>query len=165
VCRVLHTPSLEAVCLAASPRRPSSRQRMTAAQKAGLAFQRKLARALPSSTSGPWIAFRDRNGAGLAQPDLYIQPLPDGSVLLFEAKLKLTAVAVAEARRQVEGLYLPLLSQLYPNAPLRAAITGRYLAEGATGARPLTELSWRDFEETPMLTYWDAKRELGGLVC
>lgn len=176
MCRLLHTPSLEAVCFAppgAGVCR-SARQKLTPAQRAGLAFQRKLSKALPFGPgpssgnaagaalySAPWLAFRDRNGAGLAQPDAFVCPLPDGSVLLLEAKLKLTAAAVAEARRQVERLYLPLLAALFPGAAQRAAIVGRYL--GGEAAVPLAELGWADLRPEPLLTFWNGQRSLAGL--
>jgi hypothetical protein len=114
--------------------------------------------------SSSWLAFRDRNGAGLAQPDVFVLPLPDGSLLLLEAKLKLTERAISEAARQVEGLYAPLLSALFPAAgTVRTAIVGRYL--GSRRAAPLAEISWRDLGAVPLLSFWDGKRDLRGLAC
>jgi hypothetical protein len=182
MCRLLHIDSLEAVCFAPGDRRPSSRQKLSPAQRAGLAFQRKLAKALPfsaaerseagisgdSSAERPilhissWLAFRDRNGAGLAQPDIFALPLPDDSVLLVEAKLKLTERAISEAARQVEGLYGPLLHAFY-GRDVKSLIVGRFL--GSRTAVPLAELSWRDLGAVPLLAFWDGKRGLEGLAC
>ncbi len=169
MCRLLHIASLEADCFAppaAGPCRVSSRQKLSPAQRAGLAFQRKLSRALPFAEAAvrpsAWLAFRDRHGAGLAQPDVFVQPLPDGSVLLLEAKLKLSPIAVAEALRQVEGLYLPLLAALFPAAAQRAVVVGRYL--GQESAVPLAELGWRDLGPRPLLAFWDGQRGLGALA-
>ena len=68
-----------------------SRRRLSAPQRAGLAFQRKVCKALThfgqSCKAGAWISYHDRVGPGLAQPDVVLI-LPEG-VLVLEIKLKL----------------------------------------------------------------------------
>jgi hypothetical protein len=61
----------------------------------------------------------------LAQPDIFALPLPDAGLLLCEVKLTLHSAAVAEAGRQLERLYAPLLSAIWPGVPQRWAIIGK----------------------------------------
>lgn len=54
----------------------------------------------------PWLAYRDRNGVGYAQPDLVL--VQEGKALLMECKLSQTD----QAKEQMLDLYAPLLTQL-----------------------------------------------------
>ena len=58
-----------------------------------------------------WILFADVNGVQWARPDAYL--IMDDGILLMEAKLTQTD----SASKQLLGLYLPLLRQIY-NVPI-----------------------------------------------
>lgn len=159
MCRVLHLPSLANV----APCPPAFRgaTRLTKAQRAGLAFQKKLFGALSSITppgatcqTNSWFSFRDRNGPGCASPDIFVRPLADGSILLVEAKLKLSAVALEEGLKQLLDLYSPLFRTVFPESALRLLLVGRYLSPASAGSGPLTELVGRDLSETPTVAFW-----------
>lgn len=100
-------------------------KRLTGAKAAGLAFERKLGKALPGILAsspfsdfqicqGVWLEFQDSSGRGFAQPDFFLLPPTDSILapqfgLLLECKLSLTA----RGWMQMEKLYLPLLRRLY----------------------------------------------------
>lgn len=129
------------------------RRKMTAAQKEGRAFERGAAAALTRALgdgrgaapvfAGRWIEWRElatgrdgREVAGpvmLAQPDIFALPLPDAGLLLLEVKLTLHSAAIAEATRQLERLYGPLLSAIWPGVPQRWAIVGKRAGEREKG--------------------------------
>ncbi len=87
------------------------------AQKAGLAYEKKVGRALKRMLQdqtllgelklNQWILFADVNGIGWAQPDAYL--LRRENILLMECKLTQSDVATP----QLLSLYLPLLRKIY----------------------------------------------------
>lgn len=91
------------------------------AHKAGLAYEKKVSRALKRMVvaeelsgelfAGQWILFTDENGVGWAQPDIYLLMLD--RILLIECKLTQSDVATP----QMISLYLPLLRKIY-NLPI-----------------------------------------------
>ncbi len=91
------------------------------AQKAGLAYEKKVGRTLKRMLRdgelqgelrlNQWILFADDNGIGWAQPDIYL--LMEKSILLMECKLTQSDVATP----QLLSLYLPLLRKIY-NLPI-----------------------------------------------
>lgn len=91
------------------------------AHKAGLAYEKKVSRALKRMVGaekltgelfiGQWILFADENGVGWAQPDIYL--LMPNRILLMECKLTQSDVATP----QLISLYLPLLREIY-NLPI-----------------------------------------------
>lgn len=90
----------------------------------GEAFERRVVAALETRLPGlahqRWIAFEDANGKGLAEPDAYLVR-PQG-VLIFEIKL----TACRYGHEQLQGLYGPLLSQLF-SRPVRCLQIARAL--------------------------------------
>ena len=111
---------------AAAPAFARGRRRLSAPQRAGLAFQRKTEKALvhfgQNCKAGPWISYRDRVGPGLAQPDIVLV-LPEG-VLVLEIKLKFTLRAIP----QLDALYVPLLQHLFPSSPIWRAVLCKHAA-------------------------------------
>ena len=91
------------------------------AHKAGLAYEKKVGRALKRMLRaeelegdlylGQWVLFADDNGTGWAQPDAYI--VRSDGILLIECKLTQSDVATP----QLLSLYLPLLRKIY-NLPI-----------------------------------------------
>lgn len=100
--------------------------RLSAPQRAGLALQKKVGRALmhfgSDCRTGPWISYCDQTGPGLAQPDIVL--VLSGGVLVLEIKLKFTLQAVP----QLDALYVPLLQHLFPAQPIWRAILCKYAA-------------------------------------
>lgn len=84
------------------------------AARAGLAFQRKVGRALRACAndidaileSEPWFTFRDANGDGCCAPD-FILTLPDSDAIVIEVKLKY----VLGAEVKLKQLYLPVVAK------------------------------------------------------
>ena len=113
-----------------------ARRRMTAAQKEGRGFEKEVVKALVKGLGektiypARWLKYSDDGGLNLlAQPDVFALPLADESLLLLEAKLTLSAVAVEEGLTQLRELYAPLLSFLWPGMFIRLALVGKYLAD------------------------------------
>jgi hypothetical protein len=159
VCRALHLPSLANV--ASCPPAFRGATRLSKAQRAGLAFQKKLFLALAAIAppnaecqTNSWFSFRDRNGPGCASPDIFVRPLADGSILLVEAKLKLSAAALDEGLKQLLSLYSPLFQTIFPESALRLLLVGRYLSPASAGSVPLTELVGRDLGSVPTVAFW-----------
>lgn len=95
---------------------PKPKQKdLTAAQRDGIRFEKKLAKQLvhlaPASVEvlhGQWIAFKDLEGEGLAQPDILLRS--GKHLVIIEAKLTQTEVAF----EKMHGLYRPLLETVFP---------------------------------------------------
>lgn len=96
-----------------------TKKKSTAAQKRGLAYERKLGDklgaevdklALPpdSLLAHPWIEFEDANGPGRAQPDFLIWK-NETTLIVIEAKLTQCETAWI----QLWGKYVPLLAYIY----------------------------------------------------
>ena len=96
---------------AQDPFRGSPKNRLSAPMRAGLAFQRRLGKALLASVfpvhSGPWIRFKDASGVHFAQPDFLLWPASPSPVVV---EVKLTFCP--EAFAQLSFLYVPLLEKL-----------------------------------------------------
>lgn len=111
---------------AAAPAFARGKPRLSGPQRAGLAFQRKVGRALthfgPCCRTGSWISYYDHSGPGLAQPDVVLV-LPEG-VLVLEIKLKFTLRAIP----QLDALYVPLLQHLFPSQPIWRAVLCKHAA-------------------------------------
>ena len=160
MCRAIHLPSLANVTPCPPIFSAQAPRALSKAQRAGLAFQHRLAKGLAAicppnaeCRESGWFSFRDRNGPGCASPDVVVRPLPDGSLLLVEAKLKLSLPALEEGLAQLQELYAPLLRTAYPATPLRLLLVGKFLAAGSR-AVPLAELRGRDLDETPLVAFW-----------
>lgn len=80
---------------------------------AGLRYERELAKVLKGGVHGQWFEFEDSNGHGWCQPDLFFER--EGKIWVLEAKYTWTEAAY----RQIEGLYVPVLS-----AALRKQVRG-----------------------------------------
>lgn len=119
--KVRKIEKLSRVALATVNPFPTPR-RLKGSKAAGLAYERKFAKALPSLVKGTplerhtvlwgqWLEFLDCNGKGFAQPDFFLLP-PDaiGVGYILETKLSLNT----RGWYQLEKLYNPLLSMLYP---------------------------------------------------
>lgn len=98
-----------------------SRSRKSGAQKAGLAYQKKVVKWAFESNHGfalevsPWFAFTDDSDSRhYCQPDLLF--ISGFSILVAEVKLRWTA----DAWWQLRKLYLPVLAKVFPKHDLRA---------------------------------------------
>jgi len=104
------------------PKLPRSRPR--GAKAAGLAYERKLAKAIcaehPLAFHGQWYEFADANGKGFCQPDVVI-PRKD-YVVVVEIKLS----AQEDAWSQARGLYKPILEHVY-RRPCYCIIATKFL--------------------------------------
>lgn len=97
-------------------------KKLTAAQQAGLRFERKIGKEVErlypehEIKLGPWITYKDDSGRHIAQPDILIVP-EVGPVRLLECKLKYRP----EAEGKVRKLYVPLITRLMgrPVAPFQ----------------------------------------------
>jgi hypothetical protein len=95
---------------------PSKGGRRTAAQKQGFAYEKKVWREIKRWAKEQglepefhrWIQFIDSNGDGWCEPEGWVE-LPDGRLLLFEAKLTGTELG----KLQMEWLYAPLLRNIF----------------------------------------------------
>lgn len=89
---------------------------LNSAQKAGKTFERKVIKEIQKRLKGngikffpaEWLEFYDSAGFGMAQPDIFLT-LPNGSLVIVEVKLTQKDLAW----EQLEGLYAPLLRQLF----------------------------------------------------
>ena len=111
--RVVVPPLKEVRLLRGRPASLVVRPPRSAAARRGLAFERRVGRelrklALPRLLVGPWLAFHDAAGPGLAQPD-FLAWTRRGTPLLIEVKLGYSA----EAWEQMDLLYLPLVQQIF----------------------------------------------------
>jgi len=107
--------------------------RKTAAQRAGLRYERAVGRRVPDGLLGPWFYFRDEFGHGYCQPDVVILgPV----VVALECKLTITPVAETKLRE----LYLPILRAVYTR-PARGVVVARHLAPGFQGGPVVSTLA------------------------
>ena len=94
---------LQEASLATRPRAlPTARQ--YGSRRAGLAYERLVA-SRTGGLHGQWFRYRDINGSGYCQPDIILQL--DGAAYVLEVKLS----NCAEARKQLLGLYIPVVSR------------------------------------------------------
>lgn len=102
---------------------PWPKRRARGSRSKGLAYERKVQRALrrsfPRAFCGQWIVFEDANGRGYAQPDAYA--LRHADILLLEAKLSYRESAWEQMRR----LYVPLLEFIYAR-PVTCVLVTKY---------------------------------------
>lgn len=75
------------------------------AKAAGLRYERTLARGIYRAAHGQWWEFEDKAGRGFCQTDVLVEL--SGGVLILEAKYTWTE----EGHRQIEDLYLPVVSK------------------------------------------------------
>ena len=78
-----------------------------AQQRAGLAYERRVAAALPLARRGIWYGFEDEAGYGICSPDLVW--VLGAEVVVFECKL----TDRPEAKAQLLGLYLPVAAAVH----------------------------------------------------
>lgn len=98
---------------------PKSRPRGSKA--AGLRYEKALAAAIPRAIHGQWFRYLDLKGPGHCQPDLLI--VGQKRVIVLECKLS----NVAEGRAQLEGLYLPIVSMVWPDKKALGLVATRHL--------------------------------------
>lgn len=114
------------VRLVARPPFVAGSAKPTAAQRAGLAYERKACAFLHDQCDsgafgpgwvgirGPWLQYRrptSKNGYGYAQPDMLLLNPAQGKLLIVEIKLRLCV----EAWWQLMRCYRPLLQELFPS--------------------------------------------------
>ena len=93
----------------------------TSVQLAGLRYQKKASEYLDARYGDiflpePWYRFRDANGYRFCAPDVLIIPEDeDVPIILGDCKLTVTK----RAKRELEGLYKPVVQFLYPNRHIR----------------------------------------------
>lgn len=102
---------------------PHKKSALTPWQRQGLAYERRVARALPKACHGPWLNFEDENGFGACQPDLVLAI--GENLWVLEVKLTYTEAALA----QLEGLYLPVLGAFYKLRP-RGLVVAKAIGRG-----------------------------------
>lgn len=109
--------------------RPKSipKTRATGTRAAGLAYERKLAKAIlsdfPLAFHGQWYEFEDSAGRGFCQPDIVIPC--DAFVVCVEVKLSAQDSAWLQAR----GLYKPILEMVY-RKPCVCIVATKFLRAG-----------------------------------
>lgn len=87
-----------------APHRPP--RGLRGAKAKGVAFEKQLLRALPTSArGGVWIEYCDRNGRGYCQPDILLK-VADREILILEAKYTWRL----EGHVQLENLYRPVVN-------------------------------------------------------
>jgi hypothetical protein len=106
--------------------------------RAGLAFERKVKKALTSVARSagatlepnPWFTFRDANGDGVCSPDAILNLLPK-YVIVVEVKLKY----VLGAEAKLKGLYLPVVARArdLPISHVFPLIITKVLTKDASG--------------------------------
>lgn len=88
-------------------------RKMSAVQKAGITYERKIGRHLPllypelDIRIGPWLEYCDDSGWHIAQPDIILLP-KEGPACVLECKLKYKP----EAEFKLQKLYVPILENL-----------------------------------------------------
>jgi hypothetical protein len=104
---------------------PAVRSRPSAAQKAGLRYERKakayLASLYPGFVSGPWLSYRRMadHQKRFCQPDGYVFEADSGLLTIFEIKLRWCA----EAANQLRLYRACLASLLHPRSVRCACVT------------------------------------------
>lgn len=92
-------------------------QRRTAAQQAGINFERrvatKLAHLYKQTVNGPWLKYHCPKKRGICQPDILVWLTPK-HLLVVEVKLSW----MPQARLKLRTFYGPLLQKLHPEAKL-----------------------------------------------
>lgn len=137
-------------------------RRLKGAKAAGIAFERKFHRALPSLLkdsafekhdirAGEWLEYTDRYGKGYAQPDFYLLPPKDSGLagIIIETKLSLNTRGFF----QLEQLYYPLLCKLYPDVEWKKLQVCKNMKPGF-GEYPQLPLAKPFHSEVPDLGIW-----------
>lgn len=97
-----------------------ARSRKSPAQKAGLAYQKRIGKFLLSPSnwvvdSGPWFAFTDSSSSRhYCQPDFLLLDQGNATCIIVEVKIRWTDAAWW----QLERLYVPVLQRVYPHLSL-----------------------------------------------
>lgn len=102
------------------------------AKAAGVRFERLVAKAMPQAKHGLWWEFVDASGRHWCQTDLVLEGRD--SVLVVECKYTWTR----DAQRQLEGLYLPVVSWVR-GKPAYGVQLCKVLTPEATGVCPTLE--------------------------
>lgn len=102
-------------------------KRLRGSRGAGLAYERALAKAVKSLNvaeilHGQWFHYKDQFGPGWCQPDIVF--LSAKFAVVIEVKL----TNVQEARKQLQELYLPVLSVAYPEKEVVGVIALRHVS-------------------------------------
>lgn len=144
--------SLRAAAFSIIPSFAAGKRRMTAARRAGLAFEKRVRKEL-NCDEPEWILYHDRAGEHYAHPDILSHPMMDGSILLLEVKLKLTRKAIFRAREQMNERYIPLAKFLFDGRRIRTGIVGKFL--DGTQAHAFSDVVLTDLNSSPALFHWD----------
>ena len=110
---------------------PLSRPR-NGSKRYGLKFEQSVARRT-GGQHGIWFSFLDANGPGYCQPDVLLGI--DGEIIVLECKL----TDVAEARKQLAYLYLPVVGRAL-GKPCRGIVVVRHLTRETTLANVVTSM-------------------------
>lgn len=102
---------------------PQSRPR--GAKRAGLKYERDLARGIPGAKHGQWFEFTDRGGHGYCQPDVIFSH--QGRIVVLESKY----TWVESGHRQIGQLYKPVLERA-----LARPVLGIVVCKVLTGETP-----------------------------
>jgi hypothetical protein len=95
------------------------------AQKLGLAYERKLGKALQAAfgpanvAHGPWFRFEDSLGEAFCSPDFILRVGPSGGIVIVEAKLSY----VPEAIEKLLKLYCPVIGHIFRQEVFPLVIT------------------------------------------
>lgn len=139
------------------PKAPRAR----GAKRLGLVYERAIAKALPTGfVHGQWFEFRDANGSGYCQPDFYA--IGRTAVAVLEAKHTFTPEAFA----QLEGLYGPILAQVFGKPVIGIQVCKNLTAEAPTRCfGNVSEAIKRGLEghDGPKVVFWPGFGEIWGL--
>jgi hypothetical protein len=111
---------------------PWPRTRSSGAKALGLQYERKVAKRLLRAEHNPWFRFQDRNGLGYCSPDFLWKT--DRFRIVMECKLQ----DALEAWEQLEGLYLPVLREVFPE-PIIPVVMVKYASQGGNFVESVTE--------------------------
>lgn len=117
------------------------RSRHSGAQKAGLAYQKRVGRFLPSPSgqwvvsSGPWFAYTcSDNKRHYCQPDFLLVDEANSTIVVVEVKIRWTDAAWW----QVNKLYLPVLQRVSPHMSLLSVVICRSYDPAIQAPEPIT---------------------------
>lgn len=116
--------------LTSKPRGIPAPRRQRGTRALGLAYERKLARALPNCLHNPWFLYEDAAGRGYCCVDVLASWR--GAPVVLECKL----TNVPEALTQLRELYLPVVSLAF-RAPARGVIVVKHATHVRSAGLPL----------------------------
>jgi hypothetical protein len=100
-----------------------SKARPRGAKAAGLRYEKALAAAIPRAEHGQWFEFKDLNGPGHCQMDLFIEG--QKRIVIIECKLTNVEQGIA----QLQELYFPIAQTVWPDKKPLGIVAARHLSK------------------------------------